>query len=66
MKKATAEKRPYIEVDRLVVSEADDLSAWDKPVRVRRRLARSGSRKQGAAKKPDQSFEHRRAGRPYR
>ncbi|HYV41456.1 MAG TPA: type II toxin-antitoxin system Phd/YefM family antitoxin [Thermoanaerobaculia bacterium] len=42
------------EVDRLVVSEADDPNAWDKPVRVRARLRRGGSRKhvRVAAKKP--------------
>ncbi len=55
------------EVDRLVVSEADDLSAWDKPVRVRPKLARSGNRKQSAAKKPPSlSSAVERAGRGER
>jgi antitoxin (DNA-binding transcriptional repressor) of toxin-antitoxin stability system len=55
------------DVDRLVVSEPDDLSAWDKPVRVRPRLARSGSREQGAAKKPPSlSSAVERAGRGER
>ena len=55
------------EVDRIVVSEADDLSAWGKPVRVRPRLARSGNRKQGTAKKPPSlSSAVERAGRGER
>ena len=42
------------EVDCLVVSEADDLNAWDKPIRVQPRLRRGGTRKhvRVAAKKP--------------
>ncbi len=42
------------EVDRIVVSEADDPSAWDKPIRVQPRPRRGGTRKhvRVAAKKP--------------
>lgn len=42
------------EVDRLVVSEADDPNAWDKPIRVQPRLRRGGTRRhvRVAAKKP--------------
>jgi antitoxin (DNA-binding transcriptional repressor) of toxin-antitoxin stability system len=42
------------DVDRLVVSEADDPNAWDKPIRVKPRLRRGGTRKhvRVVAKKP--------------
>ena len=55
------------EVDRLVVSEADDSSAWGKPVRVRPKLTRRGNRKQVAAKKSHSlSSALERAGRGER
>jgi antitoxin (DNA-binding transcriptional repressor) of toxin-antitoxin stability system len=42
------------EVDRLVVSEADNPNAWDKPIRVRPKVRRGGNRRpvRAAAKKP--------------